>query len=275
MRNWIDLFETRLFEMRRGLAPIGEMRAKVFWQPQHSDLIRMLAASKIGDLRGGIVETKEGEVYTAIWPARNLGHWNFFNECHAREGIDYKLHWSLRITRDLETLTEERYWHDETVYRGDGFFCAMTDGLTPDDPKVAKLIGSVKEHSQELTENWNRFPYSYVTCCVDGGHGEGGIAIHDMDEHSSEISFTKFLAETGKEQLAEVFPTYYWAGIAGSRRGIKMKEDYHVRYYKSKWYGIDCVYCVHSAVEYIFTRDGDTPESLGIDREEYCLDLDL
>jgi hypothetical protein len=51
-----------------------------------------------------------------------------------------------------------------------------------------------------------------------------------------------------------------------------MKDDYTMTsdaFFRSTWYGIDCVFCVQSGIEYIFTRDGKTPESEGINRTAY------
>ncbi len=137
-----------LTETRRGLGSIGEMTTKVFWEPRHSDLVALLAKSKIGDIRGGIIQDKSGNIHSAIWPARNMGHWNFFNECFAREGIEPADYWSLRITRDLSTLTEERYWKKNTIYKGDGFYCAFTQGSyhsgNPPQILLDRILGPIQ-----------------------------------------------------------------------------------------------------------------------------------
>jgi hypothetical protein len=131
-------------------------------------------------------------------------------------------------------------------------FCGKNDKYT-----MRELI--------DLIEGQNS-PYLYVTCCVDGGHGGAGEAIHDMVDKSVEITYGTFLKYVGPKQIREVFPSY--------GHGLTLGNDYHVRFHKSRWYGIPCVFVVHSAIEYIFTQNGNTPESLGIDREEYLLDLD-
>lgn len=113
-------------------------------------------------------------------------------------------------------------------------------------------------------------PYRFVATCVNGGtdygHGPWGEAVTDMVDRSKEISYSTFVRYVGPEQIKDVFPDY--------NRYMPMKNDYHVGYYKSTWFGIPCVYVVHSTIEYIFTISGDTPESRGIDREDYVLDLD-
>lgn len=130
-----------LLEARRGLAPLGEMRARVFWNPLHSDLVAMLAKSNIGDVRGSLIRTKN-ETLVAIWPARILGHWNFHNECWMREGIEALEKIDFRATRDLAILEEERYWKRSVHYQADGFFFACF----PDEivPELDKLFGPHK-----------------------------------------------------------------------------------------------------------------------------------
>ena len=142
MRQWIDAIN--LFESKRGLAPIGEMRAKVFWNPRRSDMLAMLAKSKYGDLRGSWIQTAV-ETLTAIWPARSLGHWNFHNECFQREGIKAIDTVDLRVVQDLSILTEEQYWKNNIHYEGDGFYCSFfpTTDITT-FPDLERLFGPLK-----------------------------------------------------------------------------------------------------------------------------------
>lgn len=116
MRKFIDI----LTEMRRGLAPIGEMSARVFWNPLHSDLVNLINRSSVGDVRGSYIRTNS-EVMWAIWPARSLSHWNFHNECFMREGIVAVDTIDMRIVKDYSVLSDEKYWHDNSHYEGVGF----------------------------------------------------------------------------------------------------------------------------------------------------------
>jgi hypothetical protein len=127
-----------------------------------------------------------------------------------------------------------------------------------------------------LAESWNHHPYRYVTCCVDGGHGPGGEAIHDMEDRSTQISFDEFMNEVGDDQMVRVFPSYNWPEVGHTGYGLSMQDDYTMKeaFHRSTWYGIPCVYCVNSAIEYIFTKDGREPEDLDIDRNEYLANLD-
>ncbi len=134
--------------------------------------------------------------------------------------------------------------------------------------------------------------YRFVSTCTQGGHGPVGEAIHDMTDKETPISFDEFKKACSEKQLSEVFPQYKWEveldpydyydddidhdDDDNLHGGMTMGGDYTMKnaFFRSQWYGIECVFCVWSAIEYIFTRNGDTPESLGIDREEYLFDLD-
>lgn len=155
-------------------------------------------------------------------------------------------------------------------------------------PKLNAIVPSIdpswrarqnRDHGYwQLSESWNDYPYEYVTCCVNGGHGPGGEAIHDMVERGREISYRTFMKEVGgAEQMARVFPMYNWPSVGHRGHGLAMKDDYTMQnaFYRSTWYGLACVYCVWSGIEYIFTKGGVTPESQGIDRQEYLLNLDI
>jgi hypothetical protein len=41
----------------------------------------------------------------------------------------------------------------------------------------------------------------------------------------------------------------------GGERGLRLKDDYHVSYHKGTFRGRRCFYIVHSAIEYIWTRN--------------------
>lgn len=45
-------------------------------------------------------------------------------------------------------------------------------------------------------------------------------------------------------------------------KGLRLSEDFAVRFFKSMWDGKPCVYMVHSAIEFIFTA-GSAPMPIG------------
>lgn len=126
-------------------------------------------------------------------------------------------------------------------------------------------------------KNWVRLienhspDYIYVTRCSDGGHGPMGEAINDMVDREQSISYEAFMSCVGIDQMREIFSGYDWGGEDEERHGVTMKGDYTMQdaFYRSTWYGLDCVFCVWSAIEFIFTRNGVTPETEGINRRAY------
>lgn len=62
-----------------------------------------------------------------------------------------------------------------------------------------------------------------------------------MVESSKEIRYRRFIAYVPSKTLSDMFGT-----------SPKIKDDYHVRYYVSRYNGKPCCYIVHSAIEYVF-----------------------
>lgn len=94
---------------RKGLANIGRMNRKVFWNPSRSQLEELL--KKSGDLRGGGYHDGQGW-HVAFWPSANLTHWNFFNELLNYEGVGSNHVISFRVTPDQKSMEEVKDWKD-------------------------------------------------------------------------------------------------------------------------------------------------------------------
>ncbi len=88
--------------------------------------------------------------------------------------------------------------------------------------------------------------YQFQTTCVSST----AELIDAMTERSREIKYKTALNLLGAEVLKE-FNIYNWG--RGKKKGLKLKNDWAVSYYKSKYNGRKCVYIVHSAIEHIFT----------------------
>lgn len=86
--------------------------------------------------------------------------------------------------------------------------------------------------------------FSYKTCCVESD----ADSINEMMDRAREIKFATLIRHVGRDELASVFPGY-------GRGSLKIENDYHVRYYSSRYQGRRCYVVRHSAIEYIFTRD--------------------
>jgi hypothetical protein len=98
--------------------------------------------------------------------------------------------------------------------------------------------------------------YFFVTDCTARIHGHYGEAITAMTDRAKDIPYRTFAKMVGRDQLEALFPIYDW-----SRRPktLTLKRDWHVRYSVSEWRGIPCAYLTHSAIEYIFTLEGEVP----------------
>lgn len=84
----------------------------------------------------------------------------------------------------------------------------------------------------------------YVTCCIYST----ADAIRDMVDQERQVSYRTALKHIGRAELAFVFPDYEW----GHARGLRMHNDWHVGYYRSRYLGKPCYFVRHSAIEYIF-----------------------
>ena len=81
---------------------------------------------------------------------------------------------------------------------------------------------------------------TYLTCCVNSP----ARFIQTMIDKAREITCNTFLRRVGIE--VEGF------GYVRRGKGLKLRDDYHVRFYKSKYRGKLCYYMVHSAIEYVY-----------------------
>jgi hypothetical protein len=70
----------------------------------------------------------------------------------------------------------------------------------------------------------------------------------EMADRAKETSYNALIKQVGTDQLKSLFPHYAW----GQGQGLKLKDDYCVRYYRSQYQKRKCYFVVHSAIEYIF-----------------------
>lgn len=88
--------------------------------------------------------------------------------------------------------------------------------------------------------------YSFKTTCVNST----AERIERMTENAKKVTYNELAKAIGEIELKIIFPTYKWNG-----KGLELKNDYAVSFYKSKYMGKPCYYIVHSMIEYIFTKD--------------------
>lgn len=88
--------------------------------------------------------------------------------------------------------------------------------------------------------------YVYRTCCVNST----AKLINEMIEEGQEVTLATFRRHC--QGVSE------WAQSMGyetdKRRGLTLANDWHVRYYKSRYKGKPCYFIRHSAIEYIWVK---------------------
>ena len=93
--------------------------------------------------------------------------------------------------------------------------------------------------------------YYYETNCVNST----ASAINNMVERSMKVSYRTLMAKVGRDTVRAVYPfnTYAWGR---NEEGLRLKDDWHVRYYRSMYEDRPCYYIDHSAIEYVFVLAG-------------------
>lgn len=81
-------------------------------------------------------------------------------------------------------------------------------------------------------------------------------SIRQMVDQAKKITYRTFIKNVAIDHLRTIYPfnTYEWG--SGDKPGLRLKDDWHVRYYRSVYRGIPCYYIDHSAIEYVFTLKG-------------------
>ena len=93
--------------------------------------------------------------------------------------------------------------------------------------------------------------YEYVGCCVD----LKGCDITEMCDGATEVSYRTVRKRLGKALMKFAASMGYKTSPGGSRRGLFLSNDYHVRYYKSRYKGKPCYYIDHSCIDYVFIKN--------------------
>ena len=89
--------------------------------------------------------------------------------------------------------------------------------------------------------------YYYETNCVNSSAN----AINNMVDQAKKISYRTFMEKVGRDTVRGVYPfsIYAWGR---NEEGLRLKDDWHVRYYQSMYKGRPCYYVDHSSIEYVF-----------------------
>ena len=74
--------------------------------------------------------------------------------------------------------------------------------------------------------------------------------IHDMVDGAKEVTYGAFRRAVGGEELDALAKGLSYA--TGYEKGLRLGQDWHVRYNRGQWKGKRCYFLVWSAIEYIF-----------------------
>jgi hypothetical protein len=88
--------------------------------------------------------------------------------------------------------------------------------------------------------------YHYHINCISARARD----IEEMVDNSREVSYNTFMRHVDINEIKEIFPIYGWGKNKDSV--LKLRNDYAVSYYRSKYRGQPCLYIKHSAIEYVF-----------------------
>lgn len=87
--------------------------------------------------------------------------------------------------------------------------------------------------------------YAFTTRCVESD----AKSITDMCERARPISFRTFARRCLWQPWARS------VGYAtGGERGLRLNQDYHVRFFRSRYRGRRCYFVVWSAIEIVFAE---------------------
>ena len=100
----------------------------------------------------------------------------------------------------------------------------------------------------KLSEMFERF--EYYKSCVDHTQEEVPL-LDDMIDAGEQITYDEFIYAVSENDLKEMFPTYDW----DNEGGLKLKNDWAVRFYRSIYDYKRAYYMDHSAIEYVWLEE--------------------
>jgi len=101
-----------------------------------------------------------------------------------------------------------------------------------------------------MTTNSSGEKYQFHIDCV---HARGADILA-MTDGAREISFATFARRCNTFQLLHDLGY----AVAGEK-GLHVKDDYHVSFYRSRYRGRCCYYMDQSSIEYVFTHPPEAP----------------
>jgi hypothetical protein len=90
--------------------------------------------------------------------------------------------------------------------------------------------------------------YVYLTCCVDSA----ADAITEMKASAVAVTYATFRRHCDPFQCGQL--THY---ERDKRRGLTLRDDFTVGFFKATYKGVPAYYVDHSRIEYIWVREED------------------
>lgn len=89
--------------------------------------------------------------------------------------------------------------------------------------------------------------YSLVARCTDSQSDEHIEALEALHAEGTEVSAETFFRHVSLKDVSRMLGYAY-----GCEHGLHLKNDYAVRYYRSRWQGAPCYHMDWSAIDHIF-----------------------
>lgn len=88
-----------------------------------------------------------------MWNASSLGHWNFFNELHMREGVKLNNYVSLRITDTVQHMEQVKDWKKAPLYSSKNLVVAFEPDSSSFKDKCERLFPNLTPCKADITES--------------------------------------------------------------------------------------------------------------------------
>ena len=90
--------------------------------------------------------------------------------------------------------------------------------------------------------------YKFFTDCTQCNDVD---ELHNMTEQAKEITYRTLIKHVNYKHITKVLPVYE----THYKKGLMIKDDYSVSFYKSQWKGETVYYIVNSGIEFIFKKN--------------------
>lgn len=149
---------------------------------------------------------------------------------------------------DVYVLTPEETWKIMAPYTYPGILKNLVNPTKKPAKPHVKKTGYYDDDDDDAVEDYPGCigDYVYKTDCV---HSDAN-SINDMIDRSREVSYNLLKKHCAGLREWEVNNGYKRDGS----KGLTLRNDYAVSFYKSKYRGMDCYYIRWSAIEFVWVK---------------------